>query len=141
MTGEFSQTILLISISTGLLVITVLVNHMLLDYKIDENNQKITLCRLCKTEKKALVLMSSIIIFAYTNIIILCLCKKLSIYYLITLLSIPFAIKLITTMHKYIMNKMQIDEKSFIIKFLLSEKLLTSFTVLLFIAIILDKLL
>lgn len=141
MTGEFSLTILLLSISTGLLVVTVLFNHMLLDYKVDENNRKITLCRLCKTPQKALILMGIIIAFAYINIIFLCYTKYLSYVYLITLLSIPFAIKLIKEMNKYIMNKMQIDEKSFIIKFLLSEKLLCSFTILLFIAVILDKLL
>ena len=141
MTGDFSQTILLLSISTGLLVVTVLFNHMLLDYKVDENNQKITLCRLCRTEKNALILMSLIISLAYINIITLFLLQKISIYYLITLLSLPFGINLIKTMYKYIVNKMQIDEKSFIIKFLLSEKLLTSFTILLFIAIVLDKLL
>lgn len=141
MTGKYSLTILLLSISTGLLVVTVLFNHMLLDYKVDENNQKITLCRLCKTEKNALILMGFIILLAYINIIVLYFLQKISIYYLITLLSIPFAFKLIKEMNKYIMNKMQIDEKSFIIKFLLVEKLLTSFTILLFIAIILDKLL
>lgn len=141
MTGEFSSTILLLSISTGLLVVTVLVNHMLLDYKVDENNRKITLCRLCKTEKNALILMSLIIVFAYINIISLCLTKQISYIYLITLLSIPFATKLIFEMNKYINNKSKIDQKNFIIKFLLSEKLLTSFTGLLFIAILLDKLL
>jgi 1,4-dihydroxy-2-naphthoate octaprenyltransferase len=141
MTGKFSLTILLLSISTGLLVITVLVNHMLLDYKVDENNRKITLCRLCKTEKNALILMSLIITFAYINIIVLFLLQKISIYYLITLISIPFAINLIKSMNNYICSDKQIDQKSFIIKFLLSEKLLSSFTILLFIAIIMDKIL
>ena len=50
MTGSYSTEVLILSISTGFLVVSVLHNHMLMDYKIDEQSRKMTLCRLCKTQ-------------------------------------------------------------------------------------------
>ena len=68
MTGFYSLDVLLISISTGLLSVAVLHNHMLLDFKYDEANRKITLCRFCKTEQRALLLLAVIIIGAFLKI-------------------------------------------------------------------------
>ena len=90
MTGNFNLEILILSISTGFLVVSVLHNHMLMDYKLDEKNRKITLCRICGSEKKALILLGIIIGLAYINLIIWTIVGKLSLYYLIPL-SIPLA--------------------------------------------------
>lgn len=133
MTGVFNTEILILSISTGFLVVSVLHNHMLMDYKLDEKNRKITLCRICGSEKKALNLLGIIIGLAYINIIICTTIGKLSLYYLIPLLSIPFAIKL----YKDMAN----PKIEFLSKFLLPEKLLSLFTLLLCISIVLDKVL
>ena len=133
MTGFLNTDILFLSISTGFLVVAVLHNHMLMDYKLDEKNRKITLCRLCGSEKKALILLGIIIALAYINIIICTIFNILSLYYLIPLLSIPFAIKL----YKDMAN----PEIDFLSKFLLPEKLLSLFTLLLCISIALDKVL
>ena len=133
MTGHFDINILILSISTGFLVISVLHNHMLMDYKLDEKNRKITLCRLCGSEKNAHKLLGIIIAFAYINLLIWVSTGILSIYYLLPFVSIPFAIKLYKDM-----KNPKID---FLSKFLLPEKLLSLFTLLLCISIVLDKVL
>ncbi len=157
MKGCFSLDVLIISVSTGLLSVAVLHNHMLLDFKYDTENRKTTLCRLCGTEQKALYLLGIIIAGAYANIIIWAAAGHLNICYLITLLSLPAAVILykimkihIKTPDKKIKRSIfmgplkeleKIDEKqqNFMLKFLIVRNLLTLFTVLLCIAIILTE--
>ncbi len=155
MTGEFSFNILILSISTGLLSVAVLHNHMLLDFNYDTENRKTTLCRLCKTQKKALYLLGLIITGAYANIIIWIYFGHLSIYYLIILFSIPTAVTLYKVMTIHIKNpdkeikrsifmgslkeleKTEAEQQNFMIKFIIVRNLLSFFTALLCIAIIL----
>lgn len=157
MTGNFSSDILKLSISTGLLVITVLYNHMLLDYKTDFKNRKRTLCNLCKSELNAYKLLVILVVSAYLNIVILTIIGKLSYTYLLTLLSIPYAINLLKNMKKHVVNENSDiefnpwffgkriikntpeEKKNFLYKFMLAENLLTAFTIVLCIAIIIDK--
>ena len=131
MTGFYSIDILFLSISTGCFVVAVLHNHMLMDYKLDEQSRKITLCRLCGSEKNALILLGFIISIAYINLIVWIILGKLNIYYLIPFISIPLAIKLYKDMGN--------PNIEFIKKFLLPEKLLSLFTLLLCISIVVDK--
>ena len=131
MTGSYSQDILILSISTGCFVVAVLHNHMLMDYKLDEENRKITLCRLCRNEANALYLLGIIIALAYINILIFVILGRLNIYYLIPFASIPFAIKLYKDMKN--------PSLEFVQKFLLPEKLLSLFTLLLCISIVVEK--
>lgn len=159
MTGYFSTDILLLSISTGLLTVAVLHTHMLLDYKIDETNRKTTLCRLCKSQKNAYMLLCLIIVSAYINIIICYLLGKLNIYYFITFLSLPTAFSLLKVMYTHIKNpeekiktnifmgnlkaveKVPENQKNFILKFILVRNLVSSFTILLCISIIITEIL
>ena len=158
MTSDFSPQIFIFSISTGLLAVAVLHNHMLLDYKFDTTNRKITLSRLCGNEYKALYLLILIIIFAYLNIIICFLLNKLTYIYLLPLLSIPYAITLIKIMKIHIynpnkeikrnifmssdktLNKFPLKQRNFMMKFLLAQNLLYSFSIILCISIIIDNL-
>lgn len=158
MKGEFSPEIFIISISTGLLTISVLHNHMLLDYKYDGENGKTTLCRICGNERNSFYLLILIISLAYLNLIFFTLLKKLSYYYLIPLLSIPQFIMLYKTVKKYMedknseikynilmgnmtpVHKATDEEKNFLTMFLIVQNLLTTFTILLWISIIADKL-
>lgn len=133
MTGTYNTDILILSISTGLLVVSVLHNHMIMDYKLDKKNRKITLCRLCGSEKKALALLGFIISAAYLNLAICIIFGKFSLYYLIPFLSLPYAIKLYKDMCK--------EHTDFISKFLLPEKLLSLFILLLCISITADRVL
>lgn len=156
MTGGFSVEILLISISTGFLCISVLHNHMLLDFCFDKENRKITLCTLCKNKVSALNLLSIFVLFSYLNLIVCIFFGKLSLLYLLPFLTIPSAILLIKNMKLHIdnpknkikynilmgfmpkLNDVTDDEKNFLMKFFLAQNLLTSFTLLLCISIILD---
>ncbi len=159
MMGYFSLDILLISISTGLLSVAVLHNHMLLDFKYDEKNRKITLCRLCKTPYNALILLFIIIICAYLNIIICSILKLISPIYLITLLSIPTAVTLFIVMTNHVkypekeikenifmgnineIKKVPDNQRDFLLKFLIVRNLLSFFTLLICISIVLIKIL
>lgn len=136
MTKSFSADVLLISISTGLLSVAVLHNHMLLDYKFDTSNRKITLCRIVGNEKKSLFLLGIIIFLSYFNIFLLVWIEKLNNWYMITLISLPYAISLIRIMSKHIKNPYEDD---FLTKFKLPQNLLTYYTILLCIAIILSE--
>lgn len=156
MSGYFSSEMLLISISTGLLSVAVLHNHMLLDYNYDEMNRKITLCRLCKSKKNALYLLGVIILLSYINIVILTITKFLSPLYLLVFLSFPTAIVLYKVMNLHIkdtkekirynifmgnindINNVPVEQKDFILKFLIMRNLLNSFTIWLCTAMVLE---
>ncbi len=156
MTGVYSIEILFISISTGLLSVAVLHNHMLLDYNYDELNRKTTLCRLCRTKQNALYLLGVIIILAYLNITVLVILKYISIYYLLVYLSMPTAAVLYKVMHQHInnssykikynifmgnisdINNVPESQKDFILKFLITRNLLNCFTLWICIAMVLS---
>lgn len=158
MTGAFSLDILALSISTALLSIAVLHNHMLLDYKYDELNRKVTLCRICKNENNALNLLGLIVIGAYLNIIICIFLKILSAVYLLTLFSLPTAITLYRVMKTHIIDANKIVtpnffmgnlegvrkipevQRNFMIKFLIVRNLLSIFTLLICISIVISEL-
>ena len=155
MTGYYSFELLFISISTGLLSVAVLHNHMLLDFNFDEANRKTTLCRLCRNKMNALYLLGIIITLAYLNIIILVILKQLSIYYLLVLMSLPTAIILYRVMNIHINNpekkikynilmgdisaakKADDEQKDFLLKFIIMRNLLNFFTILICIAMVL----
>lgn len=157
MTGGFSLEILLISVSTGFLCVSVLHNHMLLDFNFDSQNRKITLCTLCKNKKNALTLLIVFILLSYINIFICFFAGKLSIFYFLPFLTIPSAYLMIKNMKLHIENpknkiKYNIlmgimpqlknateDERNFLMKFFLAQNLLTSFTLLLCVSIIWDN--
>lgn len=157
MTGNFSHTALLFSISTGLLSVAVLHNHMLLDYKIDEKNRKITLCRLCGSLKNAYILLCIIIWGAYFNIAVCISLKQISGVYLLTFLSLPMAFILLRVMYIHIkspnkrikpnilmgdlsgLKKVDESQKNFLLKFFIVRNLLSFFTLLLCISIVVEK--
>lgn len=136
MTGLYSTEVLILSISTGFLVVSVLHNHMLMDYKIDEQSRKMTLCRLCKTPQNALILLAIFITLAYINLLFWITTGKLHICYLLPFITIPIGVKLIKIMKEYTFSK---NHEIFLSNFLLVEKLLSSFTLLLCISIVVDK--
>ncbi len=155
MCGSYSLEILLVSISTGLLSVAVLHNHMLLDYNYDQLNRKTTLCRLCKSKENALYLLGAIIILAYLNITILIILNKLSIYYLLIYFSLPTAAVLYNVMKIHIKNpqekinynifmgniseikKVPENQRDFLLKFIIMRNLLNAFTILICTAMIL----
>lgn len=158
MTGGFSLNILILSISTGLFAVAVLHNHMLLDYKFDTTNRKITLCRLCGGEKAALNLLIFILTASYMNILIWIALGYLNIIYLLPFITIPFAYTLVKIMKIHIENPNEIikynifmgskkaiekipdEQRNFLMKFFLAQNILYSFSIILCISIIIDNL-
>lgn len=140
MCGHFDLSIMIYSISTGLLTIAVLHNHMLLDFNIDSSSRKITLCRLLKNKANAFFLLLLLIISAYINLRNILILNNSILIYLLPILSFPQAAKLIKEMYNHLQVESVISKEEFIEKFLLPQKLLISFTILLGIAMILDKL-
>lgn len=157
MTGTFSLSVLLFSVSTGLLSVAVLHNHMLLDYKLDVKNRKITLCRLCSSPKNAYLLLCAIVVSAYLNIIVCVFSGKINCIYLITLLSLPTAYTLLKVMYIHIkspdeiiktnifmgdlsgLKKVDENQRNFLMKFFIVRNLLSFFTLLLCISIAVEK--
>ena len=139
MCGNYDFKILIYAISTALLTIAILHNHMLLDFKIDSYSRKITLCRLVKTAKNALILLFLLILIAYLNLINIIKINSNNLIYLFPILSLPNAIILLKEMNKHIQVKKEMTKEEFIKKFLLPQKLLIIFTSFLAIAMILDK--
>ncbi len=156
MSGNYSNEILMLSISTGFLTVAVLHNHMLLDFKYDTTNRKITLCRITGSEKNAFILLKIFIFSAYINLLIWIVQGYLSLWFLLPLITIPSSLILLNVMSKHIKNpeeKIEYhilmgpikyspaipdEQKNFIIKFLLIQNLLSSFTIILCISMVLE---
>jgi 1,4-dihydroxy-2-naphthoate octaprenyltransferase len=158
MTGTFSAHVMILSISTGLFSVAVLHNHMLLDYKFDTTNRKITLCRICGGEKAALYLLIFILTLSYLNILIWVVTGRLNIIYLLPFITIPYAYTLVKIMRTHIDNpkenikynifmgskkaieKIPEEQRNFLMKFFLAQNILYSFSIILCISIIIDNL-
>ena len=156
MTNSFDSNIFIFSVSTGLFAVAVLHNHMLLDYKFDTTNRKITLCRICGSEYNALLLLIFIISVSYINLLFWIFMKYLSVIYLLPLITIPVAIILIKVMRIHIVNpnqeikynilmgnikslyKLPVSQRNFLMKFVLAQNILYSFSIMLCISIIID---
>lgn len=139
MTGGFSLQILILSISTGFLTVAILFNHSLLDFKYDTTNRKITLCRICRNEKNALILLTVIIALAYVNLLFWVLQGSLNVLYLLPCLTLPFALKLIKEMNVYISkDKTPDNAQNFLEKFLMAQNLQKYFIIVLCVSIILS---
>ncbi len=94
MAHGFSRELMFMAISTGLLVVAVLYTHMLIDYESDKQDNKITLSRLMGTKHNAFILLIAMILAAYLNIGILVYLGIFAPKFLLTFLSLPFALKL-----------------------------------------------
>lgn len=94
MTHSFSRELMLMAISTGILVVAVLYTHMLIDYESDKADNKVTLCRLAGSKHNAFVLLVSMVLAAYLNIVALVYFKIFAYKFLLVFLSFPLALKL-----------------------------------------------
>ena len=94
MTGHFSLSIMLVSISTGLLTVGLLVTHALMDFDFDIKDKKKTLCTILKTKYNALLALGIMMGIAYINIIVGVLLHIFSAHTLLTFITLPLAIVL-----------------------------------------------
>ena len=155
MLGYFSPTILLLSISTGLLTVGLLHTHALMDYDFDVKDNKKTLCTILKSKQRALVALGLMMAFAYINLAIGVTLEIFPLSTLITFITIPLAITLYKLMklniehpeivpeRKFWMGPMDNWEEivknnaqSFMLRFYISRNIMMFFTVLLCIGIL-----
>lgn len=159
MTESFSTELIPIAISTGLLTIGLLHAHMFLDIDFDKKSNKITLCSLAKSKKRAVRNQVIITVLAYLNIFVMIFFGLPKIY-ILSFLSIPTAIILYKLMicdcykkRKEIKTNIffgylgdltkyeNTDIKEFIIKFSVARNIMVEFTVLICIAKIISEIL
>jgi len=135
MTHGYSKELMLVSISTGILVIAVLSTHMLVDFDNDKEDNKITLCRLAGTKPRALRFLTKFIALAYLNIVFLVSKGFLSYHFLLVFLSLPIFINLYKLMkiHAYDLEKHP-DESYFRTRIETSIQLMAVFSVLICVA-------
>lgn len=158
MTQNFSTELIPIAVSTGLLTIGLLHAHMFLDIDFDIRSNKITLCSLAKTKKRAVTNQVIITVLAYLNIFVMIFFGLPKIY-ILSFLSIPTAIILYKLMicdcykkRKEIKTNIffgylgdltkyeNFDIKAFMIKFSVARNIMVEFTVLICIAKIISEL-
>ena len=113
MTEAFSFYAILMSISTGLLTIGLLHTHALMDYDFDIKEDKRTLCTILKSKHNALWALAVMTFGAYINIAAGVLLDIFPPQTLITFLTLPLAITLITQMKTQIEHPEIIPEKKF----------------------------
>lgn len=155
MTKTLPDDLYWISVSTGLLTVSLSHAHTLLDYDLDIKNKKITLCSLAKSKKQAVLNQIFIISLAYINIITFSITYK-QFCYLLSLLSLPTAIVLIKLLQSdseesiiqpnvffgFLENLKQYKTQanySFIVKFMVARNLMVEFSIFIIIAKILTE--
>lgn len=155
MLGFISKSILLLSLSTGLLTIGLLHTHALMDYDFDVIDKKKTLCILAGSKQNALIVLGLMMAGAYVNIAIGVWLHLFPISYLGTLITIPLPIVLYYLMdqginhpeiihdRKFWMGPMENWEEikknnaqSFMLKFYISRNIMVFFTIMLCVGIL-----
>lgn len=158
MTQSFSQELMPVAVSTGLLTVGLLHAHMFLDLDFDIPNKKITLCRLAGSKLNAAKNQLIIMLLAYLNIIVFTF-FNLSKLFLLSLFSLPTAIVLYKIMLQSIkkpnsqiktniffgiLENLQEYKKTgnlnFMITFMTARNVMVEFTMLICLAKILQEL-
>lgn len=155
MLGHFSKDVLLLSISTGLLTVGLLHTHAIMDYEFDIKDNKKTLCTILGSKKRAVIALGVMMAIAYINIAVGILLGKFPLATIGTFITIPLAVTLYKLMmlninhpeiipeRKFWMGPMDNWEEikannaqNFMLKFYLSRNIMTFFTILLCIGIL-----
>lgn len=155
MLGYIAKSIMLMSISTGLLTVGLLHTHALMDYDFDVIDKKKTLCILSGSKQNANIVLGLMMAIAYANIGLGIYLKTFPTSFAATFLTIPLAVSLCylldlgVKMPDFIpqrrfwmgpMENWQDIEKnnaqSFMLKFYISRNIMMFFTLLLCLGII-----
>lgn len=99
--GHFSWELLAPAISMGLLVTNVLYVHSVLDIEADQKAQKNTLAAVLKTNRNRLIAAWLIIFVPYILTAVVSLMGKASLAYLLVFITLPWAIKLFTSLCEF----------------------------------------
>lgn len=156
MLGYFPQSILLLSLSTGLLTIGLLHTHALMDYDFDVKDNKKTLCILAGSKKNALIVLGLMMAVAYLNIAVGVLLHIFPLAYMGVFITLPLPIALYKLMDLGIKSPEIVPERkswmgpmenwetiiqnnaqSFMLKFYISRNIMIFFTIMLCLGILL----
>jgi len=155
MLGYFSHSILLLSLSTGLLTVGLLHTHAIMDYDFDVKDNKKTLAILSGSKKNAVIVLGIMMAVAYINIALGVALHIFPWVYLGTFITLPLPIALYNLMNlgitnpeivparKFWMGPMENWEQikknnaqSFMLKFYISRNIMVFFTLMLCIGIL-----
>lgn len=103
--GVFDQSILLISVCVGLLVINIVYSHAIMDMFADEKSKKMTLARLLNNRQLILLFSATFNLLPFLIIMISTYLGITHWSYLVTLLLLPMAIYLIYSLAAFIDKK------------------------------------
>lgn len=102
--GVFDQSVLFVSIPVGLLVTNIVYSHAIMDYEADKIVGKMTFAGLLKNKKLMLACLALILFLSFGLIVSGVIFKYLSLYYLLSLLTLPMAISLFYLMIEFVRN-------------------------------------
>lgn len=155
MLGVISKSILLLSVSTGLLTIGLLHTHALMDYDFDVKDNKKTLCIIAGSKQNALITLGAMMALAYINIGVGVYLGLFPLSYLLTFLTLHLPIGLYRLMDLGINHPETVPERklwmgpmenweeikknnaqSFMLKFYISRNIMVFFTLMLCIGIL-----
>jgi len=100
--GVLDWSILLISISVGLLVVNIVYSHSIMDYEPDKLCGKMTFAGLLNNKKYMLIAHFFIVFTAFASVIVGVVCGFLALPYLFVLLTLPMAVSQFYLMQKFV---------------------------------------
>lgn len=155
MLGYIAKSIMLISISTGLLTVGLLHTHALMDYDFDVKDKKKTLCVLTGSKQNANIVLGLMMAIAYINIAVGIYLKIFPVAFAGTFITIPLAVSLCYLLELGIKHPEVVPERkpwmgpmenwqdieknnaqSFMLKFYISRNIMMFFTLLLCLGIL-----
>ncbi|MDR0686014.1 MAG: prenyltransferase [Dysgonamonadaceae bacterium] len=102
--GQIDPSVLFISIPVGLLVANIIYVHSIMDYEPDLAVGKVTLAVALKTKPAMIAALAIILTATYISIVAGIIFGSLSPYYLLTMATIPIAIRLFYLMVQFVKN-------------------------------------
>ncbi len=134
MLKTFDMDIIFVSLPVMLFTLVLLIAHALMDYDFDKECNKRTFCTVLGSKDNALYGLFTIIFFAYLLTVILVGVQILSPYALLTLLTLPIAVKLYKSLKQYITVGETSDE-AFMRNFKLARDLSSIYMIILVVVI------
>jgi 1,4-dihydroxy-2-naphthoate octaprenyltransferase len=108
--GQLDHSALFVSIPVGLLVVNIVYVHSIMDFEPDRAIGKMTLAGLLRKKNLMLAALFVILFAAYSLVIIGITMRYLSVWYLLTLLTLPLAVTLFYLMLRFVKKPEQTFE-------------------------------
>ena len=102
--GSLDWSVLLVSISVGLLVVNIVYSHSIMDYEPDKSCGKMTFAVLLNNKKRMIITLFIILFAIFAIIIAGVIFEYLSKLYLLVLLTLPMAVSQFYLMQQFVKN-------------------------------------